>query len=568
MDFRRWRSTLLVVGALDVVCSRDCFFVCCCCSSSSSRKESLFRFRSAGCRCCCCSGTDWIELVERLLLPDTSDDEKRSESVSCSGAGDVDGESDLLARRLAGTLCHQLHASEDRKTFAAGGHRRRQNGKAAGSQDRLRRLLVALQCDRRHHELPPNGERVVRLNDSRILHRHVPGVRVWRRHRRTLLHCTLQIVFEQAGKIDSARGTGDCPLATRSVTVDFLGLRCCLKAAPMSALGFAVAVGCASRWHNGPLKLSCILLEELRLAHVVPVYNVPPPLGPFERFRRLHDGRLHVPVNVPIAHAERRVEDKVRRGDRVHQRDRVPLDRGQKIEDSLLQEPHRAGLGGEVSTLVEDPDVAQNRTGPVERTETLEYLPFRARLKTGLAADDSACTSIPTPPIFSPPSIFSCMSPYALANQRLNTRITKLLARWGNRRNCCDWYSSTGHSSSLSSGPNCFRLAEYRSAMVIAFVRYTFAIPQMPTRPPERAPRDAPKRLLASLNGDTNSPASFTSPVRERRFSRGMRYWRNITNPLSTPCRPAFGPRSPTVTPGKACRVEESRTGTTNAFNP
>uniref|UniRef100_A0A2M4B4Z4 Putative secreted protein n=1 Tax=Anopheles triannulatus TaxID=58253 RepID=A0A2M4B4Z4_9DIPT len=105
--------------------------------------------------------------------------------------------------------------------------------------------------------------------------------------------------------------------------------------------------------------------------------------------------------------------------------------------------------------------------------------------------------------------------------------------------------------------------------MLIAFVRYTLAIPQMLTRPPESAPSEAPNRRLGSLIGDTKAPLSAsTSPVLASRFSRGMRYCRNITNPLSTPCRPAFAPRSPTVTPGYALSVAGSRTGTTNAFNP
>ncbi|KAF3836720.1 hypothetical protein F7725_004184 [Dissostichus mawsoni] len=61
----------------------------------------------------------------------------------------------------------------------------------------------------------------------------------------------------------------------------------------------------------------------------------------------------------------------------------------------------------------------------------------------------------------------------------------------------CNWYSRTGISS-VSLGPNCLRVAEKRMAIVRASFRLTRAILVMVTLPPDRAPRDSPKRLLGS----------------------------------------------------------------------
>lgn len=61
----------------------------------------------------------------------------------------------------------------------------------------------------------------------------------------------------------------------------------------------------------------------------------------------------------------------------------------------------------------------------------------------------------------------------------------------------CSWYSSTGSSSS-SLGPNWRRVAEKRTAIVKANFRLTTAILDMDTLPPDKAPSEAPKRLLGS----------------------------------------------------------------------
>ena len=55
---------------------------------------------------------------------------------------------------------------------------------------------------------------------------------------------------------------------------------------------------------------------------------------------------------------------------------------------------------------------------------------------------------------------------------------------------------------------------------------------------------------MFTLNGVTYLPSDVTSPVLLRRFSLGMRVFRNVANPLSSPLRPALGPISPTITPG------------------
>lgn len=61
----------------------------------------------------------------------------------------------------------------------------------------------------------------------------------------------------------------------------------------------------------------------------------------------------------------------------------------------------------------------------------------------------------------------------------------------------CSWYSSTGSSSS-SLGPNWRRVAEKRTAIVKANFRLTTAILDMDTLPLDKAPSEAPKRLLGS----------------------------------------------------------------------
>ena len=59
------------------------------------------------------------------------------------------------------------------------------------------------------------------------------------------------------------------------------------------------------------------------------------------------------------------------------------------------------------------------------------------------------------------------------------------------------WYSRTGISWP-SLGPNCLRAAEYLIAMGRQIFKLTNAIPVIPTRPPESAPREAPNLLLGS----------------------------------------------------------------------
>jgi len=61
----------------------------------------------------------------------------------------------------------------------------------------------------------------------------------------------------------------------------------------------------------------------------------------------------------------------------------------------------------------------------------------------------------------------------------------------------CNWYSNTGISS-VFWGPNCLLVAEKRMATIRASFRLTCAILVMDNRPPDRAPRDSPKRLLGS----------------------------------------------------------------------
>lgn len=61
----------------------------------------------------------------------------------------------------------------------------------------------------------------------------------------------------------------------------------------------------------------------------------------------------------------------------------------------------------------------------------------------------------------------------------------------------CNWYSKTGISS-VSVGPNCLLAAEKRIATVKANFRLIRAILVIYTLPPDKAPRDAPKRFLGS----------------------------------------------------------------------
>lgn len=61
----------------------------------------------------------------------------------------------------------------------------------------------------------------------------------------------------------------------------------------------------------------------------------------------------------------------------------------------------------------------------------------------------------------------------------------------------CNWYSKTGISSA-SLGPNCLLVAEKRMATIRASFRLTRPILVMDTLPPDREPRDAPKRLFGS----------------------------------------------------------------------
>ena len=59
--------------------------------------------------------------------------------------------------------------------------------------------------------------------------------------------------------------------------------------------------------------------------------------------------------------------------------------------------------------------------------------------------------------------------------------------------------------STPSLGPNCRLTAEYRVAIETAILRLQVLIPVMPTRPPDRAPREAPNLLLGSYEMDKNN---------------------------------------------------------------
>ena len=47
-------------------------------------------------------------------------------------------------------------------------------------------------------------------------------------------------------------------------------------------------------------------------------------------------------------------------------------------------------------------------------------------------------------------------------------------------------------------GPNCLLTAEYRIEIGMLSLRFVSAIPVMPTRPPDSAPKEAPNLLLGS----------------------------------------------------------------------
>ena len=73
--------------------------------------------------------------------------------------------------------------------------------------------------------------------------------------------------------------------------------------------------------------------------------------------------------------------------------------------------------------------------------------------------------------------------------------------------------------STPSVGPNCLLTAEYRTAIGIHNFRLQAAIPVIPTRPPDNAPNEAPKRLLGSLKKRTRAViecGEYTIPTRNK----------------------------------------------------